>query len=368
MLIQGKQRTKPNIPPPSLTTRNTPYLMKHRVGILGSSFGGKVHAPAFAAHERFELTAIASPTNAATVAKERNIPQHYASLEAMLDAVQLDVLSIAAPPFAHYGAARAALERGLHVLCEKPFTMSTAEAEELVALAKSAGTACILAHEFRFLPTRLALHELLANGHLGPVRQIETTRLSGFLRRDARRPRGWWFSREQGGGVAGAWLSHAIDTANWLAGRAPLRACGYLRTANAEREDAEGRFLSTVDDGAFATIDYGDGLIARLEVDGTLRVEGYTVSVHGEKRSAVATGKTMHDQQLFTIDDEETAELHCTPTPRAALASIHESVPVFTAMLDGFADAIDGKPHLAATFADGLATQRVLAAIGYGTG
>jgi predicted dehydrogenase len=339
-----------------------------RVGILGSSFGGKVHAPAFAAHERFELIAIASPTHAEAVAKERNIPQSYASLEEMLEAARLDVLSIAAPPFAHYDAVRAALKRGLHVLCEKPFTMNAAEAEELVALAKSAGTACILAHEFRFLPTRLALHELLANGHLGPVRLIETAVQSGFLRRDVRRPRGWWFSREQGGGVAGAWLSHAVDSVNWLAGRAPLRACGYIRTANVEREDAEGKFLSTVDDGAFATVDYGESLIAQIQADGTLRVNAYTLSIHGEKRSAVATGKTPHAQQLFTIDDDETAEWNCAPIPRAALASIHESVPAFAAMLDAFADAIDGKPHLAATFADGLATQRVLAAIGYGTG
>jgi predicted dehydrogenase len=340
-------------------------MMALRVGILGSSFGGKVHAPAFKAHERFELVAIASPTHADDVAKERGIPQSYASLDEMLDQAQLDVLSIASPPYTHYDAVRAALARGLHVVCEKPFTLKLEQAEELVELAKKSGTACILAHEFRFLPAQIALHELIENRHLGALREIEFTMQTGILRGDTYRPRGWWFSRERGGGLAGAWLSHAIDTSNWLAGRPPVHIHGLMRTANPEREDLEGSFTSNVDDGAFVTIDYGEGLIGRLSADGTLRVEGCLLAVHGEARTALATGTTIHNQVVYTVDDDETAELELRPISRAALASVHESVPAFAAMLDAFFDAINGKPHQAATFADGLATQRVLDAIGY---
>ena len=341
--------------------------MRLRVGILGSSFGGKVHAPAFSAHERFDLVAIASPQHAAEVAQARNIPAAYTSLDEMLAAEKLDVLSVASPPFTHFDAVTKGLERGLHILCEKPFALSVHQAEELVTRAKAAGTTCILAHEFRFLPTRMALAELIANAHLGELRHIEVVQNGGFLRQDARRAHGWWFSRELGGGIAGAWLSHAIDTATWLAGRAPLRTSGFLRTANPHREDHAGPFESTVDDGAFATLDYGDGLIARLCADGTLRVDASTLAVHGEARTAIASGTSIHDQRLFAIDDDETAELEVRPLSRASLAAIHESVPAFTAMLDAFADGIAGKPHQASTFSDGLATQRVLAAIGYGS-
>ena len=336
-----------------------------RVGILGSGFGGKVHAPAFTANERFELVALASPHSAPDIARARNIPAAFTTLGEMLDSVKLDVLSIAAPPFVHYDAVIAGLKHGLHILCEKPFTLTVAQAEELVAKAKAAGTACILAHEFRFLPSRIALHELIANKHLGALRQIEVVQNGGFLRADSRRPRGWWFTREHGGGIAGAWLSHGIDTANWLAGRAPVRINGFLRTANIEREDSGGTFTSSVDDGAFVTLDYGDGLVARLCADGTLRVEASTLAVHGETRTVVASGTSIHDQRVFAIDEDETSELELRPLARASLAAVHESVPVFTAMLDAFADAIDGKPHQAATFADGLATQRVLAGIGF---
>ena len=57
-----------------------------------------------------------------------------------------------------------------------------------------------------------------------------------------------------------------------------MHVSGFLRTANPEREDAHGAFTSNVDDGAFAHLNYGDGLVARLVADGTLRVERRTMA------------------------------------------------------------------------------------------
>ncbi len=114
-------------------------MAKIRVGIVGSGFGGVVHAPAFHAHEAFELVAIASPNRAEAVAKERNIPNAFPSLEAMLDGIELDAVSISSPPFAHHDAVLLALSRSKHVLCEKPLARTVAEAEEMVAAAKKSG-------------------------------------------------------------------------------------------------------------------------------------------------------------------------------------------------------------------------------------
>ena len=55
-----------------------------RVGIVGSGFGGTVHAPAYALHPRFEVVAIASPSSAERVARERKIPRAFGSVDAML--------------------------------------------------------------------------------------------------------------------------------------------------------------------------------------------------------------------------------------------------------------------------------------------
>ncbi len=283
----------------------------------------------------------------------------------MLDAVDVDVVSIATPPRDHRRLVMQALERGKNVLCEKPFARTVAEAEEMQAALERAGTVGAIAHEFRYTSSRLALRELIVNGHLGPLREIEYTVLYTFLRAHAERRNNWWFRREHGGGLAGAIMSHEIDTVTWLAGRLPGRATGLSRTANVERVHEGERFRSEVDDGAFALIDYGDGLIGRVTVDGTRAVDSATLAVHGERRTAVVGGDSMLGGSMYVVDADETSELTLKPEPHANLTGVHPNVPAFVALLDEFAKALAGKPADLPTFAQGVDTQRVLAAVGY---
>ena len=337
-----------------------------KVGVVGSGFGATVHVPAFRAQGRFDVVALASPNRAETIARERSIPRAFATTQEMLDGVELDAVAVASPPFDHVPSVLASLARGKHVLCEKPFALNVADAETMLAASERAGTVCAVAHEFRYTPSRLAMHELIANGHLGPLREIEYTVLYSFLRAHAERRRNWWFERARGGGLAGAILSHLTDTVTWLAGRPPLRATGLARTANVRRTHEGQSFETDVDDGAFALVDYGDGLVGRITVDGTRAVESATLGVHGEARTAVASGPNMLECAMFVVDEDETSELGLKPDAHANLASAHPNLPPFVALLDEFAKAIDGEPADLPTFADALGTQRVLAAVGYG--
>lgn len=339
----------------------------YSVGIVGSGFGVKAHLPALTAHPRFTVAALASPNSAATVAQERGIPNAYTSCAEMLRGTKLDAVVVASPPFAHLEDVTAALDAGLHVLCEKPFGLNVAQAEAMLAASKSVGTACGLSHEFRWVPERIALKELVVNGHLAPMREIEVTMLSGFLRTSGDRPRGWWFEKARGGGMAGAVGSHAIDLATWLAGRPPLTATGMLRTANPQRRDARGAFATDVDDGAFALVDYGEGLIARICVDATTAVDQVTAAVHAENRTAIASGTGLVDARLFSVDHDETNELECKPSQYARLAAVQANVPYLMDLYDAWLRAIDGKPTGdLPSFEEAAHTQRVLASIGFG--
>ncbi len=342
-------------------------MKTYRVGISGAGFGVKAHLPALVAHPRFEVVALASPSSAKTIAQERNIPHAFPSTAEMVDRCELDGVVVASPPFAHRDDVLAALDARKHVLCEKPFAMNVEEAEEMLASAQDAQTACGLAHEFRFVPQRMAIKQLVENRHLTPMREIEITQLATFLRKEGDRPRGWWFERERGGGAAGALMSHVIDSANWTVGRAPKSVTGFLRTANPQRRDANGDFRSTVDDGAFALLDYGDGLIGRLTVDATTSVDSFTLAVHAENRTAVASGKTIVDMTLFSIDDEETNELECKPSAYAKFSSINANVPLLMELYDEWIKQIETGVSALPTFEEGLETQRVLAAIGFTT-
>lgn len=341
--------------------------VKYKVGIVGGGFAVRGHLPAFSAHERFEVVALASPHSAKTVAKERNIPHAFESCEAMLRGCELDVVSIASPPFAHHGDVLASLGAGKHVIAEKPFALSVRQAEEMLGAAQRATTATAIMHEFRWVPQRFALKELVANGHIAPLRELELTHLAPMLRLENKRPNTWWFDRSKGGGIAGALLSHLIDSANWMAGKAPVRSTGFMRTANPRREDANGPFTITADDGAFALIDYGEGVIARVSVDGTTAVNSLTVAAHGENRTAVASGSGLHAMRLFSVDDEETSELECRPSPNARFGAVDAHVPPIMDLLDEFVKQIETGESIVPTFNEAVETQKVLASIGYGS-
>jgi predicted dehydrogenase len=337
----------------------------YRIGIVGAGFGVTAHLPALMNHPRFEVVALASPKSAAEAARQNNVPHAFRSTAEMLAGCELDAVTVASPPFAHRDDVLATLAARKHVMCEKPFALRVADARAMLDASLSAETACGVVHEFRFVPQAQALKELIDNGHLAHLRNIEITLLRHTLRRHERRPRSWWFEGERGGGLAGAILSHLIDNANWLAGRAPSRTMGFRRTANAERVDDGGAFTSSVDDGAFALLDYGDGLVGRLAADGTTAVESYTCAVHGEKRTAVASGSGITDLTLYTVDREETDELLCAPSRYQAFARINGNVPPLMELYDEFVNKIEGRPNALPSFEDALVTQEVLAAIGY---
>ena len=303
-------------------------MKRYRIGIVGAGFGTSAHLPALLANPRFEVVALASPSTAERIAAERGIAHAFRSCREMLAGCELDAVTVASPPFAHHEDVVAALDAGKNVVCEKPFETNVALAEDLVERSKRAGTACGVAHEFRYVPQVQALRELVANHHLDPIRDVEITALRSSLRADVRRARSWWFDRDKGGGMAGAMLSHIIDQATFVLGRDPVRAIGMLRTANPERSDDRGAFSSTVDDGAFALVEYGDGIVARLCIDGTTAVDGYTCAVHAENRSAVASGANIAELSLFSIDNEETNELECRATPYAQYLSVNANVPL----------------------------------------
>ncbi len=338
-----------------------------RTGIVGAGFGAIAHLPALRLHPRFEVVAIASPTKASAVAEQEGIPHAFRSCQEMLAGCELDVVTVASPPFAHAQDVLASLAAHKHVLCEKPFALSVEEARAMRDAAIAAGTACGISHEFRFIAQIAAVKELVANGHLGALRNIEITMLRTTLRAEERRQRSWWFERERGGGLAGAILSHLIDQANWIAGGAPLRSAGISRTANPQRLDDAGTFTSTVDDGSAAIVEYEDSAISRLCADGTAAVDAYTLAVHGERRTAVASGTDLDDLTLYTVDGESTDELTCKTSPYDAHSSISFNVPLLMELYGELVKRIEGKRNDLPTFDDGLATQRVLASAGYGS-
>lgn len=144
-----------------------------------SSTGGiaNAFAKALARVDDAHLVAVSSRTQerAAAFAAEHGADRAYESLEAMLADEDVDVVYIASPHSEHCREALAAVGAGKHVLVEKPFGLSAAEAQLVFDAAARTGVFVMEALWSRFLPAHVRLRELVAEGTIGEVRAVEAS-------------------------------------------------------------------------------------------------------------------------------------------------------------------------------------------------
>jgi predicted dehydrogenase len=101
------------------------------------------------------------------LAQRFGVPRHFNDLKEMLDEVRPEVVHITTPPQGHFEIARRCLEQGCHVYVEKPFTVTTAEAEELIDLAEGKGLKMTAGHDDQFRHAARRMRELIRGGYLG---------------------------------------------------------------------------------------------------------------------------------------------------------------------------------------------------------
>jgi len=184
-----------------------------QVALLGYGFAGKTfHAPLLTPVPGLRLTHIVS-SDSAKVKKDYDVTV-LAKAEEAFALPEIDLIVIATPNIAHFDLARKALNAGKHVVVDKPFTNTVAEATELVKLAKARGRLLSVFQERRWDSDFLTLRKVLADGALGEVAHFES-----HYDRYRPEPRQRW--REQPGPGSGIWFdlgSHLVDQAMQLFG------------------------------------------------------------------------------------------------------------------------------------------------------
>ena len=152
-----------------------------RTGVIGVGNIGQHHARIYATLPGSHLAGIADidPQRAQEIADRYDAPA-YTDFRALLDHV--DAVSVAAPTTLHHEIGMACLERGIHVLMEKPLAASVEQAHELAARAEQAGLVLQVGHVERFNPTFVELANVLADH---TILAVEARRLSPFATRAA---------------------------------------------------------------------------------------------------------------------------------------------------------------------------------------
>lgn len=160
---------------------------KLRIGIVGLGWVGTArHLPVIAASRQFALVGVADRNGerAAKIADKHGLRGSAAASLADIDWIdQVEAISIATPPTAHHDLACEAVGRGLHVITEKPFAMSTDEGEAMVSAADAAGRRLAVVHNFQFARSMQRLRSDLENGRLGAIRGLRAIQLGNPSRR-----------------------------------------------------------------------------------------------------------------------------------------------------------------------------------------
>jgi scyllo-inositol 2-dehydrogenase (NADP+) len=173
-----------------------------RTGLIGHGLGGKAfHEPLLRAAGRLSLRAIAT---------RRSTPDPAG----LIADPEIDLIVVSTPNHSHFPLAKAALEAGKHVVIDKPFTVTLAEADALITLARDRGLILTVFHNRRWDGDFLTVQRLLASGRLGEVMRYEA-HWDRF--RPAIRP-GWKEEAGPGTGVLGDLGPHLIDQALLLFG------------------------------------------------------------------------------------------------------------------------------------------------------
>ena len=184
-----------------------------RTGLIGYGLGGLgFHAPLINAVPELELAAVA--TSRADQVHERYPVVAVTDAEALIADPAIELIVISTPNDSHFPLAKAGLEAGKHVVIDKPFTNTVAEAEELDAIARAGRLVLSVFHNRRWDGDFLTVQQLIASGRLGEVMNTE-------LRWDRYRPEvttAWRDIPEMGSGILADLAPHLIDQALMLFG------------------------------------------------------------------------------------------------------------------------------------------------------
>jgi predicted dehydrogenase len=330
-----------------------------RIGIIGTGWGARVQTPAFR-EAGLEVVAIAGRDAGKTKEIARELDLQPFDDWRDLVASDLDLVTIVTPPSEHLAMATAALDGGKHVLCEKPTALDAPEAERLVAAARAhPDRITLIDHELRFLPSFRAAREQLHE--LGAIWYAEV-RYASPARGDRNRGWNWWSDAGSGGGIWGAVGSHFVDALRYLVSEVDS-VQATLHSFIGERPFDGGLRAVTADDFAAVNARLANGAFAAMTFSAVSGGpdEPAMLTIHGEHGAMRIVGEELlrsrRGEPFVRVAGDEMAN-----RPGNSSGGAFGSGTVFLgrALRTALDDGDRGALTPGATFADGLAQQRVL--------
>lgn len=230
--------------------------MPIRMGIAGLGKMGLSHLAVVRTHPLLNLVAACDNISYVTdVLTKYAALECFADFDRMLAEIQLDAVLIATPSKLHATMVGKALERGLHVFCEKPFVLDVRDGERLTQLAESSRLVTQVGYHCRFVGAFQEAARVLKSGVLGTIHHVRAEAYGPVVLRQ--KGSTWRSAKREGGGALFDYACHAIDLVNFIVGR-PVSVGGVIRNAVYSRD---------VDDEVYCSLYFDGGASGQLCVN-----------------------------------------------------------------------------------------------------
>jgi predicted dehydrogenase len=236
-----------------------------KLGVIGYGYWGPNVVRNFALQPDCEVVTICdkSPKAAAKVRSRHPSVQVTTNPDELVRSPEIDAIAIVTPVSTHYPLARKALENGKHVFVEKPLTVTSAEAEDLIELADRKNLQIMVDHTFLFTGAVRKLKELIDGGVLGPLYYYDSTRVNlGLFQHDVN--------------VIWDLAPHDLSIMDYLIGLEPELV---VATGGAHLDDME--------DLAYITLYFPNKIIAHINVNWLSPVKVRTTLIGGQRKMVV---------------------------------------------------------------------------------
>jgi len=323
--------------------------------IIGLGKMGLSHAAIVGAHPQVDMVAVCDTSMLVLDAfKKFSKVKTYDDYRVMIENEPLDFVLISTPTRFHYSMVKYALEKGIHVFCEKPFSLTTKEGEELVSLATKKWLVNQVGYHNHFIGTFRELKRLLQSNLLGELTHFMGEAYGPVVTKEKG---GTWRSKpEEGGGCLYDYASHVLNLIQEIIGR-PVKASG---------SQLKSIYSKGVEDAVYGSLILNNGLSGILSVnwsDETYRKMSTSITVLGKN------GKIICDATEIKIYLKEASKKEGLEKGWTIKYITDFAIPVlfylrgeeYSAQIDNFIDCIINKKQSNYnTFEQGLYTDKVI--------
>ncbi len=298
---------------------------KLRMALVGGgqgSFIGRVHATAAVLDNRAALVAGALSSDAERAkasAPDYDIPERraYGSYREMLEtelklpeSERVDFITVATPNHTHYQIAKAAVEAGFNVICDKPMTFDLEQAEQLATAVDGSGVVFAVSHNYTGYPLVRQARQMIQNGELGEINAIRAFYIQGWLRTRLEaedQKQAAWRTDPARSGAAGCFgdiATHAYNLGRYMTGLLPESiSCNLKAFEKGRKLDDYGHAVIRYENGALGTvtasqISHGRENDLFIEIDGT---KG-SLEWHQEEPNKMLVRHNGQPHSLYTRD------------------------------------------------------------------